>query len=145
MDKDNKKYTVEENIQNDFELVNDEDVNTNSKGQKLKENLKKIFTKKTLQEKFPNPDTELEIPEYLPSTQSEDTILRVENLHISFRTPNGIVRAVRGVNFDLKRVRHYVSLVNQVLVSLLQVGLLWVFLQVIQLLMQDTFTMMVKI
>ena len=35
MDKDNKKYTVEENIQNDFELVNDEDVNTNSKGQKL--------------------------------------------------------------------------------------------------------------
>ena len=36
MDKDNKKYTVEENIQNDFELVNDEDVNTNSKGQKLK-------------------------------------------------------------------------------------------------------------
>ena len=44
MDKDNKKYTVEENIQNDFELVNDEDVNTNSKGQKLKENLKKIFT-----------------------------------------------------------------------------------------------------
>ena len=47
MDKDNKKYTVEENIQNDFELVNDEDVNTNSKGQKLKENLKKIFTKKT--------------------------------------------------------------------------------------------------
>lgn len=103
MDKDNKKYTVEENIQNDFELVNDEDVNTNSKGQKLKENLKKIFTKKTLQEKFPNPDTELEIPEYLPSTQSEDTILRVENLHISFRTPNGIVRAVRGVNFDLKK------------------------------------------
>lgn len=103
MDKDNKKYTVEENIQNDFELVNDEDVNTNSKGQKLKENLKKIFTKKTLQEKFPNPDTELEISEYLPSTQSEDTILRVENLHISFRTPNGIVRAVRGVNFDLKK------------------------------------------
>ena len=103
MDKDNKKYTVEENIQNDFELVNEEDVNVNSKGQKLKENLKKIFTKKTLQEKFPNPDTELEIPEYLPSTQSEDTILRVENLHVSFRTPNGIVRAVRGVNFDLKK------------------------------------------
>ena len=31
MDKDNKKYTVEENIQNDFELVNEEDVNVNSK------------------------------------------------------------------------------------------------------------------
>ena len=46
MDKDNKKYTVEENIQNDFELVNDEDVNTNSKGQKLKENFKKNFTRK---------------------------------------------------------------------------------------------------
>lgn len=45
MDKDNKKYTVEENIQNDFELVNDEDVNTNSKGQKLKENLKKFLQK----------------------------------------------------------------------------------------------------
>lgn len=52
MDKDNKKYTVEENIQNDFELVNDEDVNTNSKGQKLKENLKKIFTKKLYKKNF---------------------------------------------------------------------------------------------
>ena len=103
MDKDNKKYTVEENVQNDFELVSSEDLNTNNKGQKMKENLKKIFTRKTLQEKFPNPDTNLEIPEYLPATQTEDTILRVENLHVSFRTPNGIVRAVRGVNFDLKK------------------------------------------
>ena len=32
-----------------------------------------------------------------------DTILRVEDLTISFRTINGMVRAVRGVSFDLKR------------------------------------------
>lgn len=31
------------------------------------------------------------------------TILRVENLTISFKTPNGLVRAVRDVSFDLKR------------------------------------------
>ena len=31
MDKDNKKYTVEENVQNDFELVSSEDLNTNNK------------------------------------------------------------------------------------------------------------------
>ena len=42
MDKDNKKYTVEENVQIDFELVSSEDLNTNNKGQKMKENLKKI-------------------------------------------------------------------------------------------------------
>ncbi|MBQ3001699.1 MAG: ABC transporter ATP-binding protein [Bacilli bacterium] len=33
----------------------------------------------------------------------ENTILRVKNLHISFKTPNGLVRAVRNVNFDLKK------------------------------------------
>ena len=32
-----------------------------------------------------------------------DTILSVENLTISFRTINGMVRAVRGISFDLKR------------------------------------------
>ena len=48
-------------------------------------------------------DIDTEIPEYLPEVPSEDTILRVENLHVSFRTPNGLVRAVRGVNFDLKK------------------------------------------
>ncbi|MCK9536046.1 MAG: ABC transporter ATP-binding protein [Bacilli bacterium] len=33
----------------------------------------------------------------------DDVILRVENLTISFKTPAGLVRAVRGVDFDLKR------------------------------------------
>ncbi len=33
----------------------------------------------------------------------EDTILSVKNLTISFKTPAGLVRAVRGVNFDLKK------------------------------------------
>ena len=61
------------------------------------------FKKKTLQERFPNPNTDTEIPEYLEDEKSLDTILRVENLHVSFRTPSGLVRAVRGVNFDLKR------------------------------------------
>lgn len=32
-----------------------------------------------------------------------DTILKVKNLHVSFRTLDGIVDAVRGVTFDLKR------------------------------------------
>ena len=32
-----------------------------------------------------------------------DTILKVNNLHVSFRTLDGIVDAVRGVTFDLKR------------------------------------------
>lgn len=59
--------------------------------------------KKTLQQKFPNPNINTEIPEYLTEKMSKDTILRVENLHVSFRTPSGLVRAVRGVNFDLKK------------------------------------------
>ncbi|MDD3999424.1 MAG: ABC transporter ATP-binding protein [Bacilli bacterium] len=33
----------------------------------------------------------------------EDTILQVDNLTVSFKTPNGLVKAVRGINFDLKR------------------------------------------
>lgn len=65
--------------------------------------MKKLFVKKTLQERYPNPDINTEIPEYLNKDMSSDTILRVENLHISFRTPSGLVRAVRGVNFDLKK------------------------------------------
>ncbi|WP_085994060.1 ABC transporter ATP-binding protein [Oceanobacillus senegalensis] len=32
-----------------------------------------------------------------------DTILSVENLNVSFQTNNGLVRAVRGVNFDIKK------------------------------------------
>ena len=32
-----------------------------------------------------------------------DTILKVNNLHVSFRTLDGIVDAVRGVTFNLKR------------------------------------------
>ena len=44
MDKDNKKYTVEENIQNDFELVNEEDVNVKRKFEK--NFYKKNFTRK---------------------------------------------------------------------------------------------------
>jgi len=34
---------------------------------------------------------------------NNETILSVENLTISFRTINGMVRAVRGISFDLKR------------------------------------------
>jgi len=34
---------------------------------------------------------------------NNDVILSVENLSISFRTINGMVRAVRGISFDLKR------------------------------------------
>ena len=33
----------------------------------------------------------------------DDTILKVENLTVSFRTPSGMVRAVRDISFDLKR------------------------------------------
>ncbi len=33
----------------------------------------------------------------------KDTVLSVEDLTISFRTVNGMVRAVRGISFDLKR------------------------------------------
>ena len=34
---------------------------------------------------------------------NNETVLSVQNLAISFRTINGMVRAVRGINFDLKR------------------------------------------
>ena len=34
---------------------------------------------------------------------NRETVLSVENLTISFRTINGMVRAVRGISFDLKR------------------------------------------
>lgn len=34
---------------------------------------------------------------------NQETILSVENLTVSFRTINGLVRAVRGITFDLKR------------------------------------------
>ncbi len=70
------------------------------------ENLYKFSRKleiKTLQEKYPNPNVSLEVPGYLEGEMDENTILRVKNLHISFKTPNGLVRAVRNVNFDLKK------------------------------------------
>jgi len=70
------------------------------------ENLYKFSRKleiKTLQEKYPNPNVSLEVPGYLEAEMDENTILRVKNLHISFKTPNGLVRAVRNVNFDLKK------------------------------------------
>lgn len=34
---------------------------------------------------------------------NKDTVLKVENLTISFRTPGGLVRAVRGVDFELHK------------------------------------------
>ena len=37
------------------------------------------------------------------SELTKDTVLSVENLAVSFRTINGMVRAVRGISFDLKR------------------------------------------
>ena len=70
------------------------------------ENLYKFSRKleiKTLQEKYPNPNVSLDVPGYLEGEMDENTILRVKNLHISFKTPNGLVRAVRNVNFDLKK------------------------------------------
>lgn len=36
---------------------------------------------------------------------SEPPVIEVENLHIEFRTDHGVVRAVRGVSFDLHRGR----------------------------------------
>lgn len=33
----------------------------------------------------------------------DDVILRVDNLTVSFKTPSGIVRAVRGISFDVKK------------------------------------------
>ena len=104
-----RKYIINENN-------NDNKLHVTLKKSKIKKNKQNvnnlsmhnakktsIFRHKTLQEKFLNPDTNIEIPEYLKNEISDDTILRVENLHVSFRTPNGLVRAVRGVNFDLKR------------------------------------------
>ena len=38
-----------------------------------------------------------------------DKILDVKDLTISFKTDNGLVRAVRGVSFDLEPGKHYVS------------------------------------
>ena len=97
MDKNLDKKIV---VNQEFDDTNLNNEQENPKKLQIKGNL---FKRKTLQEKYPNPDTDIEIPEYLSLAPSEDTILRVENLHISFRTPNGIVRAVRGVNFDLKK------------------------------------------
>ena len=97
MDKNLDKKIV---VNQEFDNTNLNNEQENPKKLQIKGNL---FKRKTLQEKYPNPDTDIEIPEYLSLAPSEDTILRVENLHISFRTPNGIVRAVRGVNFDLKK------------------------------------------
>ena len=37
------------------------------------------------------------------SDMSKETVLSVENLTVSFRTINGMVRAVRGISFDVKR------------------------------------------
>ncbi len=37
-----------------------------------------------------------------------EKILEVDNLHVSFKTPNGIVKAVRGVSFDLKKGETFV-------------------------------------
>ncbi len=36
-------------------------------------------------------------------TENNDVILQVNNLRISFRAYGGLVKAVRGVSFDLKR------------------------------------------
>lgn len=38
-----------------------------------------------------------------------ETILEVKNLHVSFKTYAGISHAVRGVDFDLKKERHWRS------------------------------------
>ena len=37
------------------------------------------------------------------SEMNRETVLSVENLTINFRTINGMVKAVRGISFDLKR------------------------------------------
>lgn len=48
----------------------------------------------------------------------KETILSVKNLHVNFHTYAGDVKAIRDVNFDLKKVRHW-----QLLVSLVQENL----------------------
>ena len=66
---------------------------------------KETLENTNVEEEKPNveenkPETEKKNEHYhLP----EDLILKVEDLTISFKTPSGLVRAVRGVNFDLKR------------------------------------------
>ena len=37
------------------------------------------------------------------SARGDDVLLRVEDLHVSFSTPKGVVEAVRGVGFELRR------------------------------------------
>ena len=48
----------------------------------------------------------------------KETILSVKNLHVNFHTYAGDIKAIRDVNFDLKKVRHW-----QLLVSLVQENL----------------------
>ncbi len=44
----------------------------------------------------------------------KETILSVNNLHVDFHTYAGEVKAIRDVNFELKKVRLLQSLVNLV-------------------------------
>ena len=37
---------------------------------------------------------------------TKETILSVKNLHVNFHTYAGEVKAIRDVNFDLKKVKH---------------------------------------
>lgn len=46
-----------------------------------------------------------------------ETILSVRDLNVAFHTYAGTVQAVRGVSFDLKKVKHSQSLVSPVLVN----------------------------
>src|SRR5690554_3879342 len=39
----------------------------------------------------------------IPVAVSQDEALRVENLHTHFETENGLIKAVNGVSFSLKR------------------------------------------
>lgn len=47
----------------------------------------------------------------------QETILKVNDLNISFHTFAGEVKAIRGVNFELKKVRRLPLLENQALVN----------------------------
>lgn len=49
---------------------------------------------------------------------SKETILSVNNLHVDFKTYAGDVKAIRDINFELKKVKRLLSLVNQVLGNL---------------------------
>lgn len=66
------------------------------------ENEKKLNTALSNEEQIDISDTKgKKLTEILYSDKRSDSVLSVKNLHISFKTDEGLVHAVRGVSFDL--------------------------------------------